>query len=51
MYIYVHIYICPIYVSDAPGKHDAALLRKLVTPDGETLRVSGVRIYIICMYI
>ena len=29
---------CPVYVSDAPGKHDPALLRKLVLPDGSILR-------------
>uniref|UniRef100_A0A7S3L0E3 galactinol--sucrose galactosyltransferase n=1 Tax=Amphora coffeiformis TaxID=265554 RepID=A0A7S3L0E3_9STRA len=29
---------CPIYVSDAPGKHDPHLLRKLVLPDGSILR-------------
>ncbi|KAF6158146.1 hypothetical protein GIB67_014940 [Kingdonia uniflora] len=28
----------PIYVSDAPGKHDFELLRKLVLPDGSVLR-------------
>ncbi|XP_028790452.1 probable galactinol--sucrose galactosyltransferase 6 [Neltuma alba] len=28
----------PIYVSDAPGKHDFQLLRKLVLPDGSVLR-------------
>ena len=29
---------CPVYVSDAPGKHDPKLLRKLVLPDGSILR-------------
>lgn len=29
---------CPVYVSDKPGAHDAALLRKLVLPDGRVLR-------------
>jgi raffinose synthase len=29
---------CPLYVSDAPGKHDPELLRKLVLPDGSVLR-------------
>ena len=29
---------CPVYVSDAPGHHDARLLRKLVLPDGSVLR-------------
>lgn len=28
----------PVYVSDAPGKHDFELLRKLVLPDGSILR-------------
>lgn len=28
----------PVYVSDQPGKHDAALLRKLVLSDGTVLR-------------
>ncbi|KAK4258300.1 hypothetical protein QN277_007760 [Acacia crassicarpa] len=28
----------PIYVSDAPGKHNFQLLRKLVLPDGSVLR-------------
>lgn len=28
----------PVYVSDAPGKHDFQLLRKLVLPDGSVLR-------------
>ncbi|XP_023734016.1 probable galactinol--sucrose galactosyltransferase 6 [Lactuca sativa] len=28
----------PIYVSDAPGKHDFDLLKKLVLPDGSVLR-------------
>ncbi|KQK19399.1 hypothetical protein BRADI_1g48050v3 [Brachypodium distachyon] len=28
----------PVYVSDAPGKHDFALLRKMVLPDGTVLR-------------
>lgn len=28
----------PIYVSDAPGKHDFNLLKKLVLPDGSVLR-------------
>jgi len=31
---------CPVYVSDAPGHHDAELLRKLVLPDGSVLRAS-----------
>ena len=31
---------CPVYVSDAPGKHDFALLRKLVFPSGRVLRAS-----------
>lgn len=29
---------CAVYVSDAPGRHDAALLRRLVLPDGAVLR-------------
>ena len=29
---------CQVYVSDAPGHHDFSLLRKLVLPDGSTLR-------------
>lgn len=29
---------CAVYVSDAPGKHDSALLRRLVLPDGGVLR-------------
>ena len=29
---------CPVYVSDEPKAHDAALLRKLVLPDGRVLR-------------
>ena len=29
---------CAVYVSDAPGKHDAALLRRLVLPSGAVLR-------------
>ena len=29
---------CPVYVSDAPGRHDPKLLRKLVLPDGSVLR-------------
>eukprot|EP00243_Klebsormidium_subtile_P005992 TRINITY_DN248_c0_g1_i3.p1 TRINITY_DN248_c0_g1~~TRINITY_DN248_c0_g1_i3.p1 ORF type:complete len:767 (+),score=194.64 TRINITY_DN248_c0_g1_i3:795-3095(+) len=29
---------CGIYVSDKPGQHDFELLRKLVLPDGRTLR-------------
>lgn len=29
---------CAVYVSDAPGKHDAPLLRSLVLPAGRTLR-------------
>ena len=29
---------CPVYVSDAPGQHDFALLRKLVFPSGKVLR-------------
>jgi raffinose synthase len=28
----------PVYVSDKPGRHDVALLRKLVTSDGRVLR-------------
>ena len=28
----------PVYVSDSPGKHDSALLRRLVLPDGGILR-------------
>ena len=28
----------PVYVSDAPGNHDAALLRRLALPDGRVLR-------------
>ena len=28
----------PVYVSDAPGKHDFSILRKLVLPDGSILR-------------
>ncbi|KAG6492312.1 hypothetical protein ZIOFF_047266 [Zingiber officinale] len=28
----------PVYVSDAPGKHNFKLLKKLVLPDGSTLR-------------
>ncbi|KAE8779338.1 putative galactinol--sucrose galactosyltransferase 6 [Hordeum vulgare] len=28
----------PVYVSDAPGKHDFELLRKMVLPDGTVLR-------------
>lgn len=28
----------PVYVSDAPGKHDFKILRKLVLPDGSVLR-------------
>jgi len=31
----------PVYVSDAPGQHDVALLRKLVLPDGATLRAAA----------
>jgi raffinose synthase len=31
---------CPVYVSDAPGKHDFELLRKLVFPSGKVLRAS-----------
>jgi raffinose synthase len=31
---------CPVYVSDAPGKHDFTLLRKLVFPSGRVLRGS-----------
>ncbi|KAL3623976.1 putative galactinol--sucrose galactosyltransferase 6 [Castilleja foliolosa] len=30
----------PVYVSDAPGKHNFDLLRKLVLPDGSILRAS-----------
>ena len=30
-----------MYVSDKPGKHDFALLRKLVAPDGTVLRCAG----------
>jgi raffinose synthase len=29
---------CAVYVSDAPGKHDVQLLRRLVLPDGSILR-------------
>ncbi|KAL0443223.1 UNVERIFIED_CONTAM: putative galactinol--sucrose galactosyltransferase 1 [Sesamum latifolium] len=29
---------CPIYVSDKPGNHDFDVLKKLVLPDGSTLR-------------
>jgi len=29
---------CPVYVSDAPGQHDATLLKKLVLPDGTVVR-------------
>ncbi|XP_066371328.1 probable galactinol--sucrose galactosyltransferase 6 [Miscanthus floridulus] len=28
----------PVYVSDAPGKHDLELLKKIVLPDGSVLR-------------
>jgi hypothetical protein len=28
----------PVYVSDAPGKHDPELLRRLILPSGEVLR-------------
>jgi raffinose synthase len=28
----------PVYVSDAPGRSDGALLRRLVLPDGGVLR-------------
>ncbi len=31
----------PIYVSDKPGEHDFALLRKLVCSDGNVLRADG----------
>lgn len=31
----------PVYVSDAPGRHDAALLRQLVCTDGSVLRCDG----------
>jgi raffinose synthase len=31
----------PVYVSDAPGAHDAALLRQLVCADGSVLRCDG----------
>jgi raffinose synthase len=31
----------PVYVSDKPGEHDAALLRKLVCSDGSVLRADG----------
>lgn len=31
---------CSVYVSDAPGKHDPEILRKLVLPDGSVLRAS-----------
>ena len=31
----------PVYVSDAPGAHDADLLRRLVLPDGRVLRPSA----------
>ncbi|KGN65125.1 probable galactinol--sucrose galactosyltransferase 6-like isoform X2 [Cucumis sativus] len=30
----------PVYVSDAPGKHNFELLRKLVLPDGSVLRAT-----------
>ncbi|CAK9329636.1 unnamed protein product [Citrullus colocynthis] len=30
----------PVYVSDAPGKHNFELLKKLVLPDGSVLRAS-----------
>jgi raffinose synthase len=32
----------PVYVSDKPGEHDFALLRKLVCSDGSVLRAEGV---------
>jgi raffinose synthase len=32
----------PVYVSDRPGTHDFALLRKLVLSDGSVLRADGV---------
>ncbi|MET0411610.1 MAG: Sip1-related alpha-galactosidase [Polyangiaceae bacterium] len=31
----------PVYVSDAPGRHDVALLRQLVCADGSVLRGDG----------
>ncbi|WP_221031317.1 Sip1-related alpha-galactosidase [Actomonas aquatica] len=31
----------PVYVSDSPGQHDAALLRQLVLSDGSVLRADG----------
>lgn len=31
----------PVYVSDHPGDHDFALLRRLVLPDGSILRCRG----------
>jgi raffinose synthase len=31
----------PVYVSDKPGEHDVALLRKLVCSDGSVLRADG----------
>jgi raffinose synthase len=31
----------PLYVSDAPGRHDEELLRRLVLPDGTQLRCKG----------
>ena len=31
----------PVYVSDKPGEHDFALLRKLVCSDGTVLRADG----------
>lgn len=31
---------CSVYVSDAPGRHDPEILRKLVLPDGNVLRAS-----------
>ena len=31
----------PLYVSDHPGAHDFALLRRLVLPDGSILRCRG----------
>jgi len=30
----------PVYVSDAPGAHEGALLRRLVLPDGSVLRAA-----------
>jgi len=41
----------PIYVSDKPGMHDAALLRKLVFSDGSVARCAGIgRPTVDCLY-